>query len=126
MAKASPRARQIGDQMHRELAQLLQFHLKDPRVGMVTVTAVEVNRDLDFAKVFVTILQQHGTRAEVIKILNAAGGFLRKEMARRIRLRIMPKLEFVYDQSLEHGNYMSSLIDAAVAGDAAGKQDEEE
>lgn len=128
MARTSPRKRQVGDLMHRELAELLQFHLKDPRVGMVTITAVEVNADLDIAKVYFTSMareDQEDKRKEVVKILNNAGGFLRRELSSRIRLRIVPKLEFIYDQSLERGNYMSTLIDAAVAADG-GRQDEEE
>ncbi len=115
MAKVSARSRQIGDQMHRELAELLQFHLKDPRLGMVTITAVEVNSELEYATVYVTALAAADKRSEMLSVLNGAAGFLRKELARRIRLRVVPQLKFVYDQSLEHGNYISALIADAVA-----------
>lgn len=116
MAKVSARSRQIGDQIHRELAQLLQFELKDPRVGMVTITAVEVTSELDVAKVYVTSMQETDEKV-LIQTLDKAAGFLRHELGSRLRLRTIPRLQFKYDKSLEQGNYLRSLIDQAVARD---------
>lgn len=116
MAKVSSRTRQVGDQIHRELAQLLQFALKDPRLGMVTVTAVTVSPELDVAQVYITAMNQQDEKV-LIKTLTNAGGFLRRELSGKLRLRTVPRLVFKYDHSLERGNYMSSLIDQAIEQD---------
>ena len=124
MPKEFNRTRRINEQMQRELAQLIQQELKDPRLGMVTVSAVEVTRDLSLARVFVSVLgKDEGQMEEVLAILDRAGGFLRHELGQRMKLRNMPRLRFQYDKSITEGNRLSSLIDEAVARDQRSKQD---
>jgi ribosome-binding factor A len=117
MTKDFSRTRRIGEQMQRELAILIQQEIKDPRVGMVTVSAVEVSRDLSHAKVFITVLNTKQDISTTLEILNRAGGFLRHELGRRMVLRTVPALHFVYDESMVRGNELSRLIDEAVKSD---------
>lgn len=117
MPKDFSRTRRVGEQMQRELAQLIQQEVKDPRIGLLTVIAVEVSRDFSHAKVFVTSLNNDEDMQQTIQILERAKGFLRKELGRRIKLRIIPDLHFVHDESIERGNRLSSLIDEAIAKD---------
>jgi len=118
MAKDFSRTRRIGEQMQRELATLIQQEIQDPRLGMVTVSAVEVSRDLAHAKVFITVLNdEQQDIAASLEVLNRAGGFLRHELGRRMTLRTVPALHFVYDESMARGNALSRLIDEAVKSD---------
>ena len=117
MPKEFSRTRRVGEQMQRELAQLIQQEIKDPRIGMLTVLSVEVSRDLSHAKVYVSSLSSEEDMQQSLQILTRASGFLRHEIGRRIKLRIIPELHFVHDKSIERGNRLSSLIDAAIASD---------
>lgn len=117
MPRDFPRTRRIGEQMQRELAVLIRDGVKDPRVGMVTVSAVEVTRDLAHAKVFITVLGDATARRDSLTALNKAAGFLRHELGQRMLTRTVPQLRFVYDESIERGSQLSALIDAAVASD---------
>lgn len=118
MSKEYSRSLRIGEQIQRELAVLIRQEVKDPRLGMVTVSDVKMSPDLSHAKVYVTVLggEQSGA-GETIKVLNRAAAFLRHELGRRLILRIMPQLHFVYDESQEKGARLVSLIDASVAAD---------
>jgi ribosome-binding factor A len=116
--KQSPRPRRIGDQMQRELAELLRLQVKDPRIGMVTITAVDVAPDLSHAKVFVTHLGGSEHAAAVVAALQHTAGYLRSELSHRLRLYSVPELRFVYDDSIESGLRLSRLIDEAVAEDS--------
>jgi ribosome-binding factor A len=120
MAQEYSRTQRVADQIQRELAALIQREVKDPRVGMATVSAVEVSRDLSHAKVFVTILNGDEDQQEItesVKALNNASGFLRSQLGQRMKLRIVPTLRFHFDDSLSRGNYLSNLIDKARASD---------
>lgn len=117
MPRDFPRTRRIGEQMQRELAALIRTEVKDPRVGMVTISAVEVTRDLAHAKVFFTVLGDVDARRDSQAALNSAAGFLRHELGQRMLTRTVPQLRFVYDESIEHGSRLSALIDKAVASD---------
>ena len=119
MPKDYPRSRRIADQIQRELAEVLRLELKDPRVGMITVTDVEVSPDQSHARIFFTALGEPARIAEATKGLQHAAGFLRSELAHRMKLRSMPQLSFHYDESVERGMHLSQLIDAAVAQDSA-------
>lgn len=124
MAKDFPRTRRIGEQLQRELAELIRDELNDPRVGMVTVSAVEVTRDLAHAKVFVAVLGADAQQTdESITALKSAAGFLRKLLGQRLRLRTVPALHFHYDDSFDRGARLSQLIDEAVARDGRGGDD---
>jgi ribosome-binding factor A len=117
MPKDFPRARRVADQMQRELSELIRLQVKDPRVGMPTITEVEVTRDMDHAKVFFTTLGGKPEHDACLLGLQRASGFLRTQLSQRMQLRQVPKLSFVYDQSVERGVQLSQLIEAAVAED---------
>jgi ribosome-binding factor A len=124
MQKGSDRVRQIGVQIQRELSQLLREGIRDPRLGMVTIPEVRVSPDLSHAKIFVTVMGDEVVRKQSMDVLERAAGFLRGELGRAMRLRVVPQLHFVYDQSLEAGNRLSSLIDSAVADDKSKSESE--
>ncbi len=112
MAKEFSRSNRVAEQMRRELADLLQFEVKDPRVGMVTVTEIEVTGDMEHAKVYYSA--QAGT-PELQTAIEKTAGFLRTQLAKRMLLRKVPQLHFVYDSSLDYGMKMGKLIDEALA-----------
>ena len=117
MKKTSQRARRVGDEIQRELAEILRDEVKDPRVGRVTITAVEVTSDLSHAKVFVTHLAGREHAAEAVTGLQHTAGFLRSALSHRLSLYSVPQLHFAYDDSIEAGMRMSQLIDEAVSAD---------
>jgi len=117
MPKEFSRTKRVAAQIQRELAQLIQFEVKDPRVGLVTVSGVELSRDLSYAKVYVTVLSADNNVAEALEGLNKAAGFIRRELGKRLSIRVTPQLKFVYDASVEHGANLSALIDKAISGD---------
>ncbi|MBI2291776.1 MAG: 30S ribosome-binding factor RbfA [Betaproteobacteria bacterium] len=115
MPRDHSRTLRIAEQIQRELAGLIRLELKDPRVGMVTLTDVEVTADYAHAKVFFTTLGTSDQIAVATAGLNHAAGFLRHELGQRIKLRSIPQLHFIYDESVERGVRLSRLIDEAVA-----------
>ena len=119
MAKEYSRTQRVAEQVQKELAQIIQLEMKDPRLGLVTVSAVDISRDLAFADVYVSFLGVDDQEAidESIEVLNRASGFLRSELARSIKLRFTPKLRFYFDNSLRRGQRLSSLIEQAVEKD---------
>lgn len=118
MARDYARTDRVGQQIQKEVAMIIQREIKDPRLGMVTVNAVEVTRDLAYAKVFVTFFTLAGQNEEQsVAILNEAAGYIRSLLAKRIKARIMPELRFVYDKSLVEGVRMTNLVNQAVAED---------
>ncbi len=124
MAKEYSRSHRVAEQMQRELADLLMFEVKDPRIGMVTITAVEVTGDMAHAKIFYSAPQAKPNNANHAKTLQniqagleKSAGFLRTQVAKRMLLRTVPMLHFVYDESIDIGIKMAQLIDAARASD---------
>ena len=119
MAKEYTRTQRIGDQMQRELALLIQREIKDPRLGLVTITDVNVARDLSHAKVFITVLGKDSSEdiAQNLGILNEASGFLRQQLGRAMKLRTIPQMRFHYDESIRRGSELSALIERAVSED---------
>ena len=115
MAKEYSRTERVADHLRREIGALLQHELRDPRVGMASVTDVEVSRDLSDAKVYVTFmgLDSLPDAAERIDVLNHAAGFLRSEIAKHTSMRTTPRLKFIFDSSVARGRHLSSLIDRA-------------
>jgi ribosome-binding factor A len=112
MAKEFSRSQKIAEQIRRELADLLQFEVKDPRVGNATITEVEVAGDLAHAKIY---FSTRADAAAALTGLEKASGFLRSQLAKRLLLRTVPQLHFVHDNSIERGFQLSQLIDQAVA-----------
>lgn len=121
MPRDFSRTLRVAEQVQRELADLIRLEIKDPRVGMVTLTGVEVAADYGHAKVYFTLLGDTDQVSAATEGLNHAAGFLRRELGRRIKLRTVPQLHFVFDESVERGMRLSSLIDSAIAGDGGGK-----
>jgi ribosome-binding factor A len=116
MPKDYPRTRRIDEQLQRELASLIRDHVQDPRLGMVTVSAVRTSKDMRHAKVYVTVLEDE-KRTGSLQALAHAAGFLRTLLAHRIRMKVIPDLRFRYDESVERGRRVSRLIDEAVRAD---------
>jgi len=120
------RTLRVADQIQREIADLLQHEIKDPRAKNITITAVEVTRDYSHAKVFYSIL---GGPEEIFLAQNGlenAKGFLRSQLSSRMQLRITPELNFVYDESVERGVRLSKLIDDAITQDKILQQNDSE
>jgi ribosome-binding factor A len=117
MKKHSQRAMRVGDQIQKELADLLRNEVKDPRVGSVTVTHVDVSPDLSHATVNFTHLAGREHADETLAALARTSGFLRSALSHRLDLYSVPQLHFVYDDSIEAGMRLSQLIDDAVAAD---------
>jgi len=119
MARVSKRVDKVADLLKKEIALLIQGEVRDPRVGMASVTGVKVSRDLAHASVYVTLLGKTSVEEiqEGIDALNKAAGFLRSLLAKTISLRTTPKLSFIYDDSLARGQFMTDLIDEALARD---------
>lgn len=115
MAKEFSRSHRVAEQMRRELADLLQFEVKDPRIGMVTITEVEVTGDMAHAKIFYSAAKASDA---VQKGLEKSSGFLRTQLAKRMLLRTVPQLHFVYDASIDNGMKMTQLINEAIASDS--------
>ncbi len=115
------RSDRVAEQLRRELADLLRFYLKDPRIAsllsLVTVTDVEVTADYAHAKVFYTSLASAESKVVIAEGLQRSAGFLRRELGRRLRIHQIPELHFFYDASVERGTYLSGLIDDAVNSD---------
>lgn len=103
----------MADLIQRELSDLLRREVRDPHVGMVTLTSVDVAPDLSHAKVFFTILEKE-KQAETAKALQRAAGFLRSQLSHRMDMYTTPALRFVYDESVERGDRLSRLIDSVV------------
>ena len=115
------RTDRVGQQIQKEIAVILQREIKDPRLGMVTVSAVEVSRDLSYAKIFITVFntQDEDAAKQSAKVLNEATGYIRSLLGKRIRARIMPELKFVVDNSLMEGMRISNLVDTIIREDNA-------
>ncbi|MBB1488092.1 30S ribosome-binding factor RbfA [Oceanospirillum sediminis] len=126
MSREFKRTDRIGEQLQKELAQLIQFQVKDPRLGMVTVNHVRISPDLGHADVFVTVLgkDSEAEAKDDLAVLNSATGFLRREVGKAIKMRVLPQLRFRYDTSLVQGQKLSSLIEKAVSEDKARNQDD--
>jgi len=114
MGKEFSRSQRVAEQIRRELADLLQFEVKDPRVGRVTLTEVEVAGDLAHAKIY--FVTQDDAAAAALA-LGKVSGFLRSQLSQRMMMRSVPQLHFVYDASLERGIHLSQLIDQAVSSE---------
>ncbi|MCM8595844.1 30S ribosome-binding factor RbfA [Accumulibacter sp.] len=109
------RSDRIAEQIRRELAELIRSELRDPRVGMVSLTEVQISPDYAHARVYFSTLAGSEGLAEVQAGLDKASGFLRSELGKRITIHMTPQLHFVFDESLERGAQLSKLIGEAAA-----------
>ncbi|PJG83291.1 30S ribosome-binding factor RbfA [Caviibacterium pharyngocola] len=119
MSREFKRADRVAQELQKEVAIILQREVKDPRIGMVTVSDVEVSSDLAYAKIFVTFLFDHDEDAikQGMKGLEKASPYIRTLLGKAMRLRIVPELRFIYDQSLVEGMRMSNLVTNVVKED---------
>lgn len=126
MAKEFSRSQRVAEQIRRELAELIRLEVKDPRVGFITLTDVEITPDYAHAKVFFTSMRGEEGLDEILVGLRRASGFLRRELGKRVRIHTLPELHFQYDSSVERGSRMSQLIDEVVREDDARHKDDPE
>ncbi len=126
MAREFKRSDRVAQELQKEIAVILQREVKDPRIGMVTVSDVEVSRDLAYAKVFVTFLFDDNDEhiAQAMKGLEKASPYIRSLVGKAMRLRIVPELRFVYDNSLVEGMRMSNLVSSVIRDDEKRHQGE--
>ena len=119
MAKEYARTQRVADYLQRELAALIQHEVRDPRVGMVSVTGVDVSRDLGHARVYFTVMGSESTEdaTESTEVLNKAAGFLRSQLSRDSNMRSVPQLRFYFDSSIGHGRDLEDLIRRAARAD---------
>ncbi|MGP4080184.1 30S ribosome-binding factor RbfA [Pseudalkalibacillus sp. R45] len=105
------RANRVAEQMKKELGEIIGQKIKDPRVGFVTVTAVEVTGDLQQATIFISVFGDEEEKANTLAGLAKATGFIRSEIGKRIRLRKTPEILFEFDHSIEYGNRIETILD---------------
>lgn len=111
MPREFTRADRVSSQIQRVLAELIQYTIKDPRLGFVTVNEVDVSRDLSVAKVYISVLNaEESERQNNLDILIHAAAFLRRELSKQLRMRAVPELRFVYDDSIERGMKMDRIL----------------
>ncbi|WP_337103016.1 30S ribosome-binding factor RbfA [Paenibacillus sp. YIM B09110] len=108
---AKIRVGRVSEQIKKELSQIIQMELKDPRIGFITVTGVETTSDLSQAKVYLSVLGSEEQKEETLKAIARGTGFLRSELGKRMKLRHTPVLLFKFDSSIEYGSRIESLLD---------------
>jgi ribosome-binding factor A len=120
MAREFSRTERVGDYLRRELATLIQRELRDPRLGMVSITGIDVSRDLGHARVFYTLLECESEEdaKPTTEVLNRAAGFLRSSLSRDSNMRTVPRLRFKFDSSVGRGRDLEALIIRATTADA--------
>jgi ribosome-binding factor A len=106
----SLRSNRVGEQMKKELGEIISRKIKDPRIGFVTVTDVQVTGDLQQATVYISVLGDQEQRENTLKGLAKAKGFIRSEIGHRIRLRKTPEISFEFDESIDYGNRIDTLL----------------
>lgn len=128
MSREFKRSDRVAQELQKEVAVILQREVKDPRIGMVTVSDVEVSKDLAYAKIFVTFLfdQDEVAVEQGMKALEKASPYIRSLVGKAMRLRIVPELRFVYDQSLVEGMRMSNLVTNVIRQDQERHVDDEQ
>ncbi|HEY4554549.1 MAG TPA: 30S ribosome-binding factor RbfA [Bacillaceae bacterium] len=106
----SLRANRVGEQMKKEMGEIITRKIKDPRIGFVTVTDVQVTGDLQQATVYISVLGDDEQKENTLKGLAKAKGFIRSEIGQRIRLRKTPEISFEFDESIDYGNKIETLL----------------
>jgi ribosome-binding factor A len=124
MPREFPRTRRVGEQIQRELAELIRTELRDPRLGMVSISSVQVSRDMAHAKIHISVLGKDEQVSDSLGVLNHAAGFLRHKLGKILHMRVIPILRFYHDRSLEEGARLGALINKAIASDKGNADDE--
>jgi ribosome-binding factor A len=122
----SRRTERLGEEIKEEIAQMIAGELKDPRIGFVTVTRVELAADLRNARVYVGILGTPEERKKSLEGLQAASGFLRRALGQSLRLRYTPELSFKYDEGLEHTDRVARLLDEIHQAPSSGSTEDDD
>jgi ribosome-binding factor A len=105
------RSQKVSDLLIREVSKILQEEISDPRIGFVTVTGVEVTKDIRYAKVYVSVMGDESKKEESLKVLESARTYIQNRLGERVRLRFLPILKFFLDESLEYGSRIDALLD---------------
>jgi ribosome-binding factor A len=103
------RSQRVSDLLRKEIADIIIYRLKDPRIGFITVTGVDVTDDIKLARVYVSILREE-ERKTTLEVLNSAKSFVRSELSKRLRMKFVPSIEFRLDTSIEYGNKIEELL----------------
>lgn len=119
MARVFDRSKRVGSQIQKDLAELIRDKLKDPRLSLLTISAVSVSRDFSYAKIYFRMMSELDAQQilAVTEVLKQASGFLRKELGATLSLRSIPRLQFEYDHAIDHGERLEKLINQAVSDD---------
>lgn len=125
MPREFSRQSRLAGQVQRVLNELLRFESKDPRLSGVSVTGVELSRDLAVARVYFSTLEPDADTAPVLEGLQSAGGFLRSRLGREIKVRHVPELRFEHDDSVARGFHLTRLIEESERGSGAGGNDDD-
>jgi ribosome-binding factor A len=129
MPREFTRSDRVASQIQKEMADLIRTHVKEPNFGMITVSDVEVTRDLAVARIYVSFLGARQPTSDCIKQLTDHVPELRRELGKRLRVRVLPEIRFVYDDSIERGMRMDALLDRlghAPEGDSDESAEEEQ
>lgn len=106
----SHRANKVAEEIKKEITQMLRDEIKDPRIGFITVTGVEVTPDIRYAKVFISVYGNDETRVQSLEALEKGKGFVRSELGKRMSLRYTPEISFKFDSSIEYGAKIMKLL----------------
>ncbi|HHT37319.1 MAG: 30S ribosome-binding factor RbfA [Candidatus Wallacebacter cryptica] len=106
----SERLKRLQEEIKKEVSFIIQQRVKDPRLGFVSITDVELSRDYAYCKIFISVLGDETEREQTMEGLTKATGFIRSELAKKVRFRTVPKLSFHYDQSLEYGSKINAIL----------------
>lgn len=106
----SQRAQRVAETIHKEISSLLIKGLKDPRIGFITITSVDVTPDLSIAKVYYTLMAEQGDRKETQAGLSSSASYVRQQIGKVLRLRHIPEIRFHYDESVDYGNHIEKLL----------------
>lgn len=106
----STRQEKVREMLKVEISEIIHREMKDPRIGFVTITDVKISSDLRYARVYVSVLGDEVSQRKSLKGLNCAAGFVRAEIGKRIRMRVTPEIEFIFDKSIEQGVRIFELL----------------
>ncbi len=113
------RARRVSEEIKKEVAKIIRDNVKDPRVGFVTITSVDLSGDLSVAKIYFSVMGEQNTIDETVAALESAKGYIRREIGQRIKLRHVPEIHFLYDHSIEQGTHIDALLEKIKQGEAS-------
>lgn len=123
---AGHRSERVAQEIRDEVAQMIGRELKDPRIGFVTVTRVDLTPDLRFARVYVSVLGDKEQQKKTLQGLKQATGFVRREVGRRLRMRLTPEIQFLYDKGVDATDRVAQLLNEVAAAPLSKPEPEDE